>query len=612
MSSISPPDGGNDDNNIKTNTNTTLPPTTTTTTITATVASPLVKTFDNVINPQDVEKSTTDNTNKPPPNIDHKSLLLQFYEIYNPEKIKDVNSLSEKYANRETIMLWPRVLQKYPHSGDFFKSRSYLLQPPRIPILTPRISDVMKIRVQALPDLVESLNSTDMSIVLKSAEEIRKILSVERHPPIDEVIATGVVPKLVSFLTEQYDDNPDLQFNASWSLTNIASGTSTHTKIVVDANAIPHFIRLLKSPNDDVREQQMWALGNICSDMATYRDAILDGGALPLMIGILMEPNIKLSLQRNSCWALSNVFRRKPVPPWQYRIAVLPTVLHSLRTTTDDDVIVDSIWNLNYMCTDINEEQANSILDTGVVLTRLVELINDNGTPRDTIRPILDTIGRLAEKKQDLQIFVDAGLLPSLAISLNLQDQVIDSDTCWILGIISSTDAIHHRREILKCDVLPRLGEIFKSETSSSDAKIQSGHVISRLMSVLTSDEIHQIVCSKKDVERFCTLLEDSDPEIIFGGLIAVECLLRLDQIDIEETNKDSKYKYPPLMIKKLFEEESEENEYGNVKANIIKLQEEVTEEVVGNEKIRRKAMEILEQYFDHFSRQMKSASKFV
>lgn len=75
----------------------------------------------------------------------------------------------------------------------------------------------------------------------------------ERNPPIEEVIKQNVIPQFVKFLTRT--DMPQLQFEAAWALTNVASGTSDHTKVVIDEGAVPIFVQLLQSPSDDVREQ---------------------------------------------------------------------------------------------------------------------------------------------------------------------------------------------------------------------------------------------------------------------------------------------------------------------------------------------------------------------
>lgn len=57
------------------------------------------------------------------------------------------------------------------------------------------------------------------------------------------------------------------------NLLQIASGTTAHTRYVIDCGAIPVFVRILTSPSEEVREQAVWALGNIAGDHPTTRGA---------------------------------------------------------------------------------------------------------------------------------------------------------------------------------------------------------------------------------------------------------------------------------------------------------------------------------------------------
>eukprot|EP00937_MAST-01D_sp_MAST-1D-sp2_P006703 g6703.t1 len=191
---------------------------------------------------------------------------------------------------------------------------------PTSPILTPRAvvapaPNEDTGRVTLTPQMIMGVQSTELAVQMEATTQFRKLLSIERSAPIQHVIDANVVPRFVEFL--QNGAQPALQHEAAWALTNIASGTTEQTKVVVDAGVVPIFTKLLLSPSDDVREQAAWALGNIAGDTTAYRDLVLRTGALEPLLQLLQDTNSKLSMLRHVTRALRNSCGPRPLPPFE-------------------------------------------------------------------------------------------------------------------------------------------------------------------------------------------------------------------------------------------------------------------------------------------------------
>lgn len=112
-----------------------------------------------------------------------------------------------------------------------------------------------------LQEIIRTSISDEYSVRYQAVRSARKLLSDGENPPIDDLIESNFIKVLVDCLT--IDQHPEIQFEAAWVLTNIASGTSRQTKAVDDVNAIPYLVRLLYSNHSNVYQQSLWAIANI-------------------------------------------------------------------------------------------------------------------------------------------------------------------------------------------------------------------------------------------------------------------------------------------------------------------------------------------------------------
>lgn len=55
-----------------------------------------------------------------------------------------------------------------------------------------------------LPGMVQGVMSNNVEAQLEATTQFRKLLSRELNPPIEQVIACGVVPRFVEFLTSEH------------------------------------------------------------------------------------------------------------------------------------------------------------------------------------------------------------------------------------------------------------------------------------------------------------------------------------------------------------------------------------------------------------------------
>lgn len=375
-----------------------------------------------------------------------------------------------------------------------------------------------KTRQTSVQEIVMNSQAADPIVKLNAIQAARKLLSSDKNPPIDQIIEANMLPVLVECLSR--DDQPNLQFEAAWALTNIASGSSPQTQAVVQAGAVEHFLRLLKSTHQNVCEQAVWALGNIIGDGPNCRDLVIRLGVVePLLLFI--GPDIPMSFLRNVTWVIVNLCRSKEPPPPEETIKQLLPALAYLIQNSDTNILVDTVWAISYL-TDAGNNIIQMVIDAGFV-PYLVPLLGHQEVK--VVTAALRAVGNIVTGTDDqTQEVLNRDALKYFHALLSHPKPKINKEAVWFLSNITAGTKTQVQA-VIDAGLIPQVIHLLARGDLAT--RREAAWCINNLTLSGKREQVAYVL-QQGVLSPFCQLLSTDDSQILVVVLDGISNILKM------------------------------------------------------------------------------------
>lgn len=363
------------------------------------------------------------------------------FQIDIRQKITDYRKDIRKQQQRDIIS-----------NKRFFNSRSYQTQPkfdtkidhltnnPNSVKLVPKINEWVNSPVDSkkLNEYLLSIRSNDIFQQHYGIISIRKLLCENNNVFIQEIIDNNALPIIIELARNNSERH--LQFEATWCLANMASGTSEQTHTLIQHNVINVFITLAQSEYIRITEQAIWGLGNISADCFEFRNLVLKSAAPDILIQVYSRNTNNSLIVSYVNWVFSNLCRIKAEKEGYSPVieSLLKTLISIFTAYNNTEILEDALIGfstyaknkyIGLFCGEDFLYKLQSFYRT------LLPNWSMNIAKISHIHVILGGVTGSEDSNTDKVIKI--GFLSDLVRAMNIPHTVLQKEICWVISNIA-------------------------------------------------------------------------------------------------------------------------------------------------------------------------------
>lgn len=376
-------------------------------------------------------------------------------------------------------------------------------------------------QLEQFDELVSLIYSTEQLVQILACIGLRKLLSREQNPPIQETVDRNLVPRFLQLA--QHEDSPKLQFEAIWCLTNIASSESPFVLKMVEHNATSILLGILDTAVPlEVKEQVVWCLGNISGDNVRFRNHIIEQGAIRKIAALVHAAPPNTSYTRNTSWTLANFFKGKPSAPFEHLKQCIPTLCKVVMENGNPDILTDICWSFSYVTDEGGDERIQIFLEQPNFVPRLLQLMQHEQMVIAV--PCLRTLGNiLTASDQFAQIAIDQGALQLLLSLLDHPKKSIRKEVCWSVSNVTAGNP----QQIQQCLDIGMLDKVIHMTINADmEERLESVWCVANAQAQATPEQVQAMV-HKGSLQALGAIMDSQEPRPLTVALEGIAFVLK-------------------------------------------------------------------------------------